>query len=68
MIGLSWDNKNDEFKFSFNNLIDLASELSVTKRSVLSVAAKICDPLGVISPVVIPIKVLFQQICRRKGH
>ena len=49
-------------------MIDLASELPVTKRSVLSVAARIYDPLGVISPVVIPVKVLFQQICRRKGH
>ena len=68
VLGLSWDNKNDEFEFSFNNLIGLASELPVTKRSVLSVAGRIYDPLGVISPVVIPIKVLFQQICRRKGH
>ena len=68
VLGLSWDNKNDEFKFSFNNLIDLASELPVTKRSVLSVVARMYDPLGVISPVVIPVKVLFQQICRRKGH
>ena len=68
VLGLSWDNKNNGFKFSFNNLIDLASELPVTKRSVLSVVARIYDPLGVISPVVIPVKVLFQQICRRKGH
>ena len=68
VLGLSWDNKKDEFKFSLNNLIELASELPVTKRSVLSVAARIYDALGVISPVVFPIEVLFQQTCRRKGH
>ena len=34
----------------------------------MSVVARIYDPLGVISPVVIPVKVLFQQICRRKGR
>ena len=34
----------------------------------MSVVARIYDPLGVISPVVIPVKVLFQQICRRNGH
>ena len=68
VLGLSLGSKNDEFKFSFKNLIDLASELPVTKRSVLSIAAKIYDPLGVISPIVIPIKVLFQQSCRTKGH
>ena len=68
VLGLSWDSKNDEFKFSFKNFIDLASELPGAKQSVLSVGARIYDPLGVISPIVIPIKVLFQQICRRKGH
>ena len=67
VLGLSWDSKNYEFKFSCKNLINLPSELPVTKRSVLSVAARIYDPLGIILPVVIPIKVLFQRICRRKG-
>ena len=61
LLGLSWDSKNDEFKFSFKNLINLASELPVTKRSVLSVAARIYDPLSVILPVVILIKVLFSR-------
>ena len=62
LLGLSWDSKIDEFKSSFKNLIDLASELPVTKRSVLSVAARIYDPLGVISPVVIPIKVSRERV------
>ena len=31
VLGLSWDSKNDEFKFIFKNLIDIASELPVTK-------------------------------------
>ena len=37
-----------------------------TKRKVLSILAAIFDPLGIISPVSVPGKVLFQEICTRK--
>ena len=37
-----------------------------TKRRVLSILAAIFDPLGIISPVSVPGKVLFQEICTRK--
>ena len=67
VLRLSWDSKTDAFKFSFKNLSDLASELPVTKRSVLSVATRIYDPLGVISLVVIPIKVSRERVIEIKS-
>ena len=56
-----------ELKFSFKNLIDLAPELPVTKQSFLSVAARIYDPFDVISPVVIPIKILVLVGARERS-
>ena len=38
----------------------------ITKRSILSVAAKIYDPLGLISPVTLRLKQMFQELCKSK--
>ena len=38
----------------------------ITKRSILSVAAKIYDPLGLISPVTLRFKQMFQELCKSK--
>ena len=36
----------------------------ITKRDLLSSTAKIYDPMGLISPVVLMMKVLFQETCK----
>ena len=38
-------------------------ELIPTKRNILSILASLYDPLGVISPIVVSLKVLFQELC-----
>ena len=40
-----------------------AAGLPVTKRSILKVVAGMYDTLRIISPVVVSIKVLFQELC-----
>ena len=50
-----------QFEFS-----KIASELlgkKVTKREILSFLAKTFDPLGVLSPILIDGKFLFQELC-----
>ena len=39
-----------------------ARSLPLTKRSILSVVTQVYDPLGWITPVVIPMKILFQKL------
>ena len=38
----------------------------MTKRSILSISARIYDPLGLLSPITIQMKMLFQIICQDK--
>lgn len=61
-LGMSWKPKNDTFCFRFElPVIEVA-----TKRSVLSVVAKIYDVLGLLSPIVISCKILIQEIWKQK--
>ena len=39
--------------------------MPVTKRSILKFVAGMYDSLGIISPVVVSIKVLFQELCEK---
>lgn len=59
ILGLTWDRKDDTFKFTIN-----LPEIScpVTKRSILSDVARLFDPFGWLSPVIINAKVLIQKL------
>ena len=47
--------------FYFDWLVQFAKELPLNKRSVLKVVGKLYDPLGLISPLFITVKALFQD-------
>ena len=64
MLGQAWDNKSEEFKFEIAKVGERAKTLSPTKRNLLSVLASLFDPLGVISPVIVCAKILFQEVCK----
>ena len=61
VLGITWDIKSDEIIFDFNDLV--AFEKITTKRSILSISSKLFDPLGLLSPITIQLKLLFQLIC-----
>ena len=46
--------------------MQVGKSLKPTKRSVLKTAAKVFDPLGVISPTTLKAKSLFQELCLLK--
>ena len=62
ILGQNWNIDSDEFFFYFDNLIEYASTLPSTKRSILKVTAKIFDPLGFLSLVTVVIKILFSKL------
>lgn len=66
VLGQAWNCERDLFIFELSEMVEKADNLPVTKGSVLKVIAGLYDPLGLVSPVLIGIKVLFQELCARK--
>ena len=59
--GIQWNPREDFICYSVN----LASfPKHVTKRSILSQVAKLFDPLGLLSPVIVKIKIIIQLLCK----
>ena len=56
--------EKDDFVFEFSKLADAARKVSLSKRNLLSLLASQFDPLGWIGPIIIQMKMLFQEICR----
>ncbi|XP_076279061.1 uncharacterized protein LOC143208476 [Lasioglossum baleicum] len=64
MLGLFWVPSKDEFQFQFK--VHFHSDQTDTKRTVLSTIARMFDPLGWISPVIITAKIFMQKLWSAK--
>jgi len=60
-LGVQWHPQTDSFSFSFTD-IPLGPDAKVTKKILLSEIAKVFDPLGFLSPVIIREKILLQEL------
>ena len=63
VLGVNWDVDSDEFVFDFDQIVELAMSLSITKRNILRVGASFFDPVGYISPIILKAKLCFQKCC-----
>lgn len=66
VLGLNWNCVSDEFTFKFEALLKLAEGLEPTRRNLLKVTSSFFDPLGILSPVLVQMKLLFQVLCQEK--
>jgi hypothetical protein len=60
-LGLKWNVEKDAFTFSFT-----LKEKPATRRGILAVTSSVYDPLGLISPLILPAKLLLQDLCRKR--
>ena len=59
LLGMKWNKRKDVLQ------VDLPTVPAVlTKRGVLAYLAKVYDPLGVISPMLLEGKLIFREICK----
>ncbi|XP_075168994.1 uncharacterized protein LOC142241135 isoform X1 [Haematobia irritans] len=65
-LGLKWSPDEDVFSYSFNDTQHTLKK--TTKRVILSNMAKLFDPLGLVSPIVVRCKMLLQIIWAQKLH
>ncbi|KAL9975369.1 hypothetical protein ACROYT_G012524 [Oculina patagonica] len=66
VMGVPWDRIEDNLKFDLTAFSGQALEGTLTKRKLLSTTAQFYDPLGLLSPVILPLKCMFQEICGLK--
>ena len=64
VLGQIWNTSTDQLKIDLTKILDGVNHSKVTKRIILSTTAKFYDPLGLISPIVLMFKLLFQQLCK----
>ena len=62
VLGIDWHKQNASFIIDLNKIYEAGMELPTAKRNVLKIIARIYDPIGIISPVVVLFKILFQKI------
>jgi len=58
ILGIHWDPEEDMLSYK----VCLTTNPHNTKRQVLSDMARIFDPLGILSPVLVQFKILFQKL------
>ena len=58
-LGVGWCAENDVFKFE-----TCVKHHPTTRRGILSITSSLYDPLGMVSPVIVPAKILLQDLCR----
>jgi hypothetical protein len=61
-LGVLWNARTDQITFS----VDMKGSNQTTKRGVLSMIARLFDPLGLVSPVTITAKITLQEIWKLK--
>lgn len=66
VLGVRWAVTNDVFTFDLGSIADQMKETIPTNRNAVSLATRFFDPLGVITPLTIRFKLLFQQLCETK--
>ena len=66
VLGVTWNNKTDTLIYDFSDLIKEAKLLKPTKRNVLKILSSFYDPMGLIQPIIIGLKILMQNICKEK--
>lgn len=64
VLGITWDNEADTLEFDLGKIgKDIGDAPQATKRSILSTLASLFDPHGIVSPIAVVAKILFQELC-----
>jgi hypothetical protein len=56
-----WNLSDDTFEYKVS-----VKEMSPTRRNILRIVSSIFDPLGIVGPVLLPARKLFQECCKQK--
>jgi len=60
-LGLDWNTEFDTLSVDPRDILDKTTKRLVTKRQLLQTTASFYNPLGLLSPVSVVVKILFQE-------
>ena len=60
------DENIDKLVYDFSEILTVYKTLPILKRNILKILAMFYDPIGLLQPVIINLKVLFQKFCKQK--
>ena len=66
MLGLNWDTNNDFLVYELADIIAVASKIEITNQNILRVSAMFYDPFGLICPILLQFRLIFQSLCAEK--
>ena len=66
--GIEWDKFKDTFIIDSDKIFTNGFNSPVTKRNSLRLIASICNPLGIISPIVVLFIIYFQKLTTLKSN
>ena len=66
VLDINWNISRNELELEFSDLAKLALQLPATKRNILKITAMFYDPLGLVSPIVLQTKLIYQSLCKEK--
>ena len=66
VLGVSWNHVSDVLEFDIRGIAQSLQSLIPTKRNIIGFASRFYDPLGFLAPVIIQLKILFQELCKSK--
>ena len=64
ILGMLWNPNQDELVYDLTKILQGVEIQPATRRLILSTATRFFDPLGLISPVILPFKIMFQKLCK----
>ena len=65
-LGVKWCVETDHLVLDVSDVGQQARDLQPIKRNIVSLVGRIYEPLGFLSPMVVCLKSLFQQLCQLK--
>ena len=66
ILGVGWNPVSDLLEFDIREIANSLCLLKPTKRNIVGFASRFYDPLGFLSPVIIALKIFFQELCKLK--
>ena len=64
VLGMLWNPNQDELIYDLIKVLEGVDVQPATRRLILSTATRLFDPLGLICPVTLPFKIMFQKLTK----